>query len=176
MPIWTYALSSTVLMLIFLPKIGWILGLIVVSDREVGIIIKKFSNRSLPPGQIVALDGEAGLQADTLPPGWHFGYFPWQYSVRKDPVVVVPQDEIGLIVANHQGFIEAIAFQPGTTQILASGSRDKMIKIWDSDRILQTLNSHTQAVNAIAFSPDGQQLASGSSDRSKSGHRVLGNF
>ncbi len=99
-PIWTYAIGSTVLTLIFLPKIGWILGLIVVSDREVGIIIKKFSSRSLPPGQIVALDGEAGLQADTLPPGWHFGYFPWQYSVRKDPVVVVPQDEIGLIVAN----------------------------------------------------------------------------
>jgi uncharacterized membrane protein YqiK len=99
-PLWVYAIGSTVLILIFLPKIGWVMGLIVISDREVGIIIKKFSKKNLPPGQIVALNGEAGLQADTLSPSWHFGYFPWQYSVRKDPVVEIPQDEIGLIVAN----------------------------------------------------------------------------
>jgi uncharacterized membrane protein YqiK len=99
-PIWAYAIGSTVLILVFLPKIGWIMGLIVIGEREVGIITKKFSKKNLPPGQMIALNGEAGLQADTLPPGWHFGFFPWQYSVRKEPVVVIPQDEIGLIVAN----------------------------------------------------------------------------
>jgi uncharacterized membrane protein YqiK len=99
-PVWAYAIGGTVLILVFLPKIGWILGLIVIGEREVGIITKKFSKKNLPPGQMIALNGEAGLQADTLPPGWHFGFFPWQYSVRKEPVVVIPQDEIGLIVAN----------------------------------------------------------------------------
>ncbi len=99
-PVWVYPIGGLMLVLIFLPRLGWLVGLIVVGDREVGIILKKFSTRSLSPNHLVALDGEAGLQADTLPPGWHFGYFPWQYNVRREPVVVIPQDEIGLVVAN----------------------------------------------------------------------------
>ncbi|MGI2902440.1 SPFH domain-containing protein [Tolypothrix sp. VBCCA 56010] len=76
-------------------------GLVVIGEREVGIVIKKFdiSGRKLPAGRLIALNGEAGLQADTLAPGWHWGYLPWQYSVKKEPVVVVPQGEIALIVA-----------------------------------------------------------------------------
>ena len=76
-------------------------GLIVISEREVGIVVKKFtlSGRGLSAGQLVALGGEAGYQADTLAPGWHWGYWPWQYSVRKESVIVVPQGEIALIVA-----------------------------------------------------------------------------
>jgi uncharacterized membrane protein YqiK len=100
LPGWIYSLGTVVLILIFLPQIGWVAGLIVIGEREVGIVTKKFSAKSLPAGRLIALNGEAGLQADTLPPGWHFGYFPWQYSVHKAPVVVIPQDEIGLIVAN----------------------------------------------------------------------------
>jgi uncharacterized membrane protein YqiK len=100
LPGWLYPLGTIVLILVFLPQIGWVAGLIVIGEREVGIITKKFSAKSLPAGRLIALNGEAGLQADTLPPGWHFGYFPWQYSIQKAAVVVIPQDEIGLIVAN----------------------------------------------------------------------------
>ncbi|WP_427160370.1 SPFH domain-containing protein [Aliinostoc sp. HNIBRCY26] len=76
-------------------------GLVVIGEREVGVVVKKFavSGRGLAAGRLIALNGEAGLQADTLAPGWHWGYWPWQYSVRKEPVVVVPQGEIALIVA-----------------------------------------------------------------------------
>ncbi|WP_138498576.1 flotillin family protein [Nostoc sp. PA-18-2419] len=76
-------------------------GLVVIGEREVGIVVRKFtlSGRGLPAGRLIALNGEAGLQADTLAPGWHWGYWPWQYSVRKESVVVVPQGEIALIVA-----------------------------------------------------------------------------
>jgi uncharacterized membrane protein YqiK len=76
-------------------------GLVVIGEREVGIVVKKFtlSGKGLKPGKLIALNGEAGLQADTLAPGWHWGYWPWQYSVKKEPVVVVPQAEIALIVA-----------------------------------------------------------------------------
>jgi uncharacterized membrane protein YqiK len=76
-------------------------GLVVIGEREVGIVSKKFalSGRGLPPGHLIALDGESGYQADTLAPGWHWGYWPWQYSVRKESVTVVPQGEIALIVA-----------------------------------------------------------------------------
>jgi uncharacterized membrane protein YqiK len=75
-------------------------GLVVIKEREVGIVIKKFGSLSLPAGRLVALNGEAGYQADTLAPGWHFGYFPWKYRVVKVPVLVIPQGEIGLVLAN----------------------------------------------------------------------------
>ena len=76
-------------------------GLVVIGEREVGIIVKKFtmSGKGLLPDRLIALNGEAGLQADTLAPGWHWGYWPWQYGVKKEQVVVVPQGEIALIVA-----------------------------------------------------------------------------
>ncbi len=104
-PVWAYTIGGVVLLFIFVPRIGWIAGLIVIGEREVGIVTKKFARQSLPPGRLIALNGEAGLQADTLAPGWHFGYFPWQYSVRREPVVVIPQGEIGLIVANDGNMI-----------------------------------------------------------------------
>ena len=100
-PFWIWAIGGVVVVFIFLPQMGWILGLIVIGEREVGIVVKKFSLRGdLPPGQLVALNGEAGYQADTLAPGWHFGFYPWQYGIRKESVVVIPQGEIGLIIAN----------------------------------------------------------------------------
>jgi len=76
-------------------------GLVVIGDREVGIVSKKFSfnGQSLPPGDLIALNGEAGYQADTLPPGWHWGYWPLQYNVRKESLTIVPQGEIGLVIA-----------------------------------------------------------------------------
>jgi hypothetical protein len=94
LPLWLWLIGGTLVVAISLPKIGWIAGLIVIGEREVGIVTKKFAAKSLPAGRLLALNGEAGLQADTLPPGWHFGYFPWQYSIKKDGLIVIPQGEI----------------------------------------------------------------------------------
>ncbi len=74
-------------------------SLVLIRERQVGIVVKRFARRSLAPGRLVALDGEAGYQADTLAPGLHFGYWPWQYRVLKVPVTVVPQGEIALVIA-----------------------------------------------------------------------------
>ena len=38
--------------------------------------------------------------AITLAPGWHFGYFVWKYKVIKQNIPVIPQGEMGLILAN----------------------------------------------------------------------------
>src|SRR3982751_2845457 len=74
-------------------------GLVIISERQMGVVVKRFSKKSLPPDRLIALNGEAGYQADTLAPGFHLGYFPWVYSVRKVSVTVIPQGEIGLVVA-----------------------------------------------------------------------------
>jgi uncharacterized membrane protein YqiK len=76
-----------------------LLGVVFIRERQVGIVVKKFGARSMPPGRLIALAGEAGYQADTLSPGLHFGYFRWQYRIIKAPVIVVPQGEIALVVA-----------------------------------------------------------------------------
>lgn len=82
-------------------------GIVIINERQVGIVIKRFSAKSLPAGQIVALNGEAGYQADTLAPGVYFGYWPWFYSVRHVPVTVIPPGEIGLVVAADGASIPA---------------------------------------------------------------------
>jgi uncharacterized membrane protein YqiK len=73
-------------------------GLRIISEREAGLIVKRFG-RPLPVGRVVALDGEAGLQANLLTPGWHFGYWHWLYKVQRVPMVIVPPGEIALVVA-----------------------------------------------------------------------------
>jgi len=85
-------------LLFILPSVT--LGLVVIGERQVGVVIKRFAqnNKKLPPGQLVALNGEPGYQADTLAPGWHFGYWSWMYSIQRVPVTVIAQGEIGLVV------------------------------------------------------------------------------
>ncbi len=78
---------------------SYILGLVRIHEREVGIVIKKFARKNLSPGQLIALTGEAGYQADTLAPGWHFGYFGWQYNILKVPMIEVAQGEIAVLVS-----------------------------------------------------------------------------
>jgi uncharacterized membrane protein YqiK len=76
-----------------------VLGAVLIQERQVGIVVKRFGTRALPPGRFVVLGGEAGYQADTLAPGLHFGYWRWQYRIIKVWVTVVPQGEIALVLA-----------------------------------------------------------------------------
>ncbi len=76
-----------------------LLGVVTISEKQVGVVIKRFARRSLPAGRLIALNGEAGYQAKTLAPGLHLGYWFWQYNVRKVPLTIVPAGEIALVVA-----------------------------------------------------------------------------
>ena len=71
-------------------------GTVIVSKDEIGIVNKKWvlvgKNRTLPDGAIVALNGEAGLQADTLAPGIHFGLWAWQFAVSKVPFTTIDEE------------------------------------------------------------------------------------
>ena len=80
-----------------------ILGMVIVPNNGVGIVTKKFGlggkNSTLPDGKIVALEGEAGIQADTLAPGLHFWLWPWQYSVSVVPFITIDEGKIGVVEA-----------------------------------------------------------------------------
>ncbi len=81
----------------------WLFGVVVVPDNRIGIVTKKFTlfgaHQRLPDGRIIALNGEAGYQADTLPPGLHVGLWPWQYTVDRVEFFTVPPGKIGCVEA-----------------------------------------------------------------------------
>lgn len=68
-------------------------------------------------------------------------------------------------LTGHSRNVYSVAFSPDS-QILASGSRDETIKLWQLSTRTEicTLTGHSNSVYCVAFSPDGQTLASGSSD------------
>jgi len=94
---WIVLIIELMVLVILLPTLT---GAVLIDEKEVGVVVKKFGSTKLPPGQLIALNGEAGYQADTLAPGLHFGYWFFQYRVQKVPMVRIPAGEIGLVLAN----------------------------------------------------------------------------
>jgi WD40 repeat protein len=84
----------------------------------------------------------------------------------------------------HSGSIRGLAFKPGNGELLATASADRTVKLWEvaSDRDATcaemtsgtlkaasqprfTLRGHIDSVGSVAFSPDGQLLATASDDQ-----------
>jgi uncharacterized membrane protein YqiK len=77
-----------------------LLGMRVIPSNRVGIVERLWSLRgSLPEGRLIALGGEAGLQAEVLRGGVHFGYWFWQFRVHQVRLTSVPQGKIGYVFA-----------------------------------------------------------------------------
>ncbi len=71
-----------------------------IPNNSVGVVEKLWSpGGSVPEGQIIALDGEAGFQAEVVRGGLHFGYWRWQYRVHKVRLVTISQGKIGYVFA-----------------------------------------------------------------------------
>jgi uncharacterized membrane protein YqiK len=71
-----------------------------IPNKQVGVVEKLWSQSgSVPEGSIVALQGEAGYQAELLRGGLHFGLWRWQYRVHRVPLVTIPQGRIGYVYA-----------------------------------------------------------------------------
>jgi WD40 repeat protein/uncharacterized caspase-like protein len=79
--------------------------------------------------------------------------------------VVLGQKPELSVQTGHAGQVLSLAFT-SDSKLLASGSVDKTIVLWDpaTGNQLRALKEHTGTVNSVAFSPDDKQLASGSAD------------
>jgi uncharacterized membrane protein YqiK len=77
-----------------------LLGVRYISNNRVGIVEKLWSPRgSIAEGRIIALNGEAGFQAEILRGGLHFGLWRWQYRIHRVKLVTIPQGKIGYVYA-----------------------------------------------------------------------------
>lgn len=118
-------------------------GTVIVANDEIGIVTKKWSvvgkNRTLPDGALIALNGEAGIQADTLAPGIHFGMWAWQYNVQLVKFTKVEAGKVGVVVARDGGqmtdgrvlakTVNCNAFQDARTFLSKGGQRGPQIAI-----------------------------------------------
>ena len=144
---WWWALALLAIV-IFLSLGGFrlslrLLGVVIIPQDSLGVVNKKFvlfgANKTLPDGCIVALNGEAGIQADTLPPGIHFCYWPWQYEIWIQKFVTVAQGTIG-VVESRDGKsltdgrvlakrVDCDAFQDARKFLVNGGERGPQIAI-----------------------------------------------
>lgn len=100
---WGIVALAVLIALAAYKKVLRLIGLFIVPEDSVAIVIKKFvlfgAHKTLPDGRIIALQGEAGIQADTLAPGLHWWLWPWQYAITLQHFVVLPEGTIGVVEA-----------------------------------------------------------------------------
>src|SRR5205809_6879847 len=104
-----------------------------VGAREIAIKERRYMGRRMPPGRVVATEGEVGIQADVLKPGLHLIKYPFEKVVRKVPLIEIGSDELGVIEA-----IDGDPMPPG--------------RIYAPDR---AQNAHNNFQDPIAFLKQG---------------------
>jgi uncharacterized membrane protein YqiK len=95
-PLKPAALIFGLILLILSPILA---SVVYVGANSVGLVTKNAFGGTLKDGQIIATNGEMGVQSQVLSPGWHFGYFPFIFTVENVRLTEVSGDEVGLIEA-----------------------------------------------------------------------------
>src|ERR1044072_6579897 len=90
-------IGAFVLLIIFLIIVNRIF--VNVGAREIAIKERRYLGAKLPPGRVVATEGEVGIQADVLKTGFHLITFPLEKVVRMVPLIEIGADELGVIEA-----------------------------------------------------------------------------
>lgn len=138
---WAVVLSLFIIV-VFWKYILRLFGAVIVPGTAVGVVRKRWvlfgSHRTLPDGRIVALDGEAGYQADTLAPGLHWGYWPWQYDITVVPFIEIPEGKLGVVDARDGApltdrvfgrAVECDAFQDARAFLTTGGERGPQLAV-----------------------------------------------
>src|SRR6185436_7476542 len=93
-PVAVVALLALIIVIAFIRRI-----FVNVDAREIAIKERRYLGEKMPPGRVVATEGEVGIQADVLKPGLHWIKFPFERVVRKVPLIEIGADELGIVEA-----------------------------------------------------------------------------
>jgi eukaryotic-like serine/threonine-protein kinase len=106
-------------------------------------------------------DGNEAQDLAMSPDGRHFATGAWGPTLKIWDLASGQQ----IWHTDQTGRLRALAYSQDGAHLIVTAARD--IRVWDADRhtLLQTLTGHDDDVNALAASPDGRWIASGSSDR-----------
>ncbi|MBK9693288.1 MAG: flotillin family protein [Gemmatimonadetes bacterium] len=137
---WWLVLLAVVV--VFYKVVLRLFGAVIIPGTAIGVVRKRWvllgGNRTLPDGKIIALHGEAGFQADTLAPGLHWGYWPWQYEISVVPFIDIPEGKLGVVDAKDGApltkrvfgrEVDCDAFQNARGFLLKGGQRGPQIAI-----------------------------------------------
>ena len=129
-------------MVVFYKVVLRLFGAVIIPGTAIGVVRKRWvllgSSRTLPDGKIIALHGEAGFQADTLAPGLHWGFWPWQYEISVVPFIDIPEGKLGVVDAKDGApltkrvfgrEVDCDAFQNARSFLLKGGQRGPQIAI-----------------------------------------------
>ncbi len=108
-------------------------SIVYVGPQEVGIVKKNAMGPRLPENKILATEGEKGVQAEILPPGWNFWMWPVIYDVDLVLITEIPQGQVGLLTAvDGRPLPETDYFAPEW----AVGNYPDAEKVADNDEVL----------------------------------------
>src|SRR5436305_13150128 len=94
-PILFVAIVALIVLIVILRRI-----FVNVGPREIAIKERRYLGRRMPPGRVVATEGEVGIQADVLKPGLHFlNPITARHFGRPDPLIEIGADEMGIVEA-----------------------------------------------------------------------------
>ena len=73
---WLWLVGAFIVLVVFFRPILQLMGVVIIPEDRIGLVTKKFvifgQHKELPSGRIIALNGEAGFQSQTLAPGLYF--------------------------------------------------------------------------------------------------------
>jgi uncharacterized membrane protein YqiK len=92
-----YLVAAFVLLIVLLVIVRRIF--VNVDAREIAIKERRYFGAKMPPGRVVATEGEVGIQADVLKPGLHLIKYPFERIVRKVHLIEIGADEMGIVEA-----------------------------------------------------------------------------
>ncbi len=94
----TVLITWLIIILLFVILVLVIPGLKLITDSEVGILTKRMFGRKMPQGQVVARNGQIGVQADILMPGLYWR-IPIIWRISKQYVTEILPEEVGIVEA-----------------------------------------------------------------------------